>query len=121
MGKLDKLKAAANAKAQGVKNKQDQKRAAEVMKKIYDERRIKTAFVRGDFLLHWFKKGINQPSDDYITIVDGIPEDVLVLGVDYEAQVAAFVFVLGSLDFEPVPEGEVPESLKIKIKVGEAK
>lgn len=119
MGKLDKIKAAANAKAEGVKNKQDQKRAAEVIERIHSERRYKTAYVRGDFLLHWFSAGIQQPTDNYITIVDGAPKNVLVLGVDYEPQVAAFVFLLGSLEFDPVEENVKPEALHIKIKVSE--
>lgn len=119
MGKLDKIKAAANARAEATKNKQDQKRANETITRIHEERRYKVAYVRGDFLLHWFSAGIQQPTDNYITIVDGVDKNTLVLGVDYEPQLAAFVFLLGNLEFDQVPEGEKPEALKIKIKVSE--
>lgn len=119
MGKLDDIKKKANARAEGIKNKQAQKQAAETVKRIHDERRYKAAYVRGDFLLHWFSAGIQQPTDNYITMVDGVPADALVLGVDYVPASAAFMFLIGSLEFEPVPEGLQPEAVKIKIKVNE--
>lgn len=116
MGKLSDIKKAADDRAKVAKQKQDAKRAAAVMEQINAERRFKLAIVRGDLLVNWFTQGMKKEKSGYITFINGVPENTLVLGVDYEIQYGAFVFLLGSLDFDPTPEGEKPETLQINVK-----
>lgn len=96
--------------------REQQRAAAKTQKKIMDERRLRMAYVRGDILLNWFKNGITAPQTGFITFVEGIPDDVLLLGVDYSLEMGGFKFLLGSLEFEPVPEGEYPQPLPISIR-----
>lgn len=116
MGKISDIKKAAEAKAKVTKQKQDAKRAAEVMKQISQERRYKLAVVRGDLVVNWFINGMKKAKSGYISFVNGAPEDTVVLGVDYQIEYGAFVFLLGSMEFDSVPEGEKPETLMISVR-----
>lgn len=92
------------------------KRANETQQKILDERRLRMAYVRGDVLLNWFANGMERPSNGYITFIEGIPENTILLGVDYSLEMGGFKFLLGSLEFKQVPEGEYPKPLNITIR-----
>ena len=94
----------------------EMERAKETQQKIMDERRLRMAYVRGDLLLNWFANGMNKPQSGFITYIEGIPENTLLLGVDYSLEMGGFKFLLGSLEFKPVPEGEYPKPLNISIR-----
>lgn len=94
----------------------EMERAKETQTKIMDERRLRMAYVRGDVLLNWFSNGMTQPGNGYITFIDGVPDNTILMGVDYSLEMGGFKFLLGSLEFEPVPEGEYPKPLTITIR-----
>lgn len=94
----------------------EMERAKETQQKIMDERRLRMAYVRGDLLLNWFANGLNKPETGFITYINGIPENTLLLGVDYSLEMGGFKFLLGSLEFDEVPEGEYPKPLNINIR-----
>ena len=94
----------------------EMERANDTQKQIIDERRLRMAYVRGDLLINWFKNGMDQPTKGFITFIEGIPENTLLLGVDYHIEMAGFKFLLGSLEFDKVPEGQYPEALNITIR-----
>lgn len=94
----------------------EMERAKETQQKIMDERRLRMAYVRGDLLLNWFANGMNKPQSGFIIYIEGIPENTLLLGVDYSLEMGGFKFLLGSLEFTPVPEGEYPKPLNISIR-----
>ena len=92
-------------------------RAAEIYKKIKDERRFKLAYISGDQMVAMFARGIGQPVSNEITRIEGVPGNTLVLGVDYEIEYGAFCFLLGNLEFEPLEENVRPEALKLHTTV----
>lgn len=91
--------------------------ANKTYERIKSERRFKLAYVSGDMVLNWFTVGIGQPITPERTYIKGVPKNTLVLGVDYETQHGAFVFLLGNSNFKPVPVGEYPPTLNIYTKV----
>ena len=94
-------------------------RAAEadkLLKQIRDERRIKTVHLREDLLINWFATGLQKPTSGFITVVEGVPNPVFVMGVDYDMQYGAFRFLLGSMEFDKVPEGQYAPALNLSIK-----
>lgn len=98
------------------KKQAEMEKAKATQQKIMDERRLRMAYVRGDLLLNWFANGMERPAKGFITFIDGIPENTLLLGVDYHIEMNGFKFLLGSLEFEPVPEGEYPKPLNITVR-----
>ena len=95
----------------------EMERAAEIYKKIKDERRFKLAYISGDQMVAMFARGIGQPVSNEITRIEGVPGNTLVLGVDYEIEYGAFCFLLGNLEFEPLEENVRPEALKLHTTV----
>ena len=91
-------------------------RAAETLKQIRDERRIKVAMVREDVLLNWFASGMERPTSGFITFIEGIPKDAICMGVDWALEYGAFKFLIGSLTFDPVPEGQYAPAVNITIR-----
>ena len=87
------------------------------VEKIQQERRFKLAYVTGDAVLGWFTYNIGEPVSNERTYIKGVPKHTVVLGVDYETQHGAFVFLLGNMNFAPVPMGEYPPTLNIYTKV----
>lgn len=90
--------------------------ADKLLKQIRQERRIKTCHIREDLLINWFATGLQQPTSGFITIVEGVPKPVFVMGVDYDMQYGAFRFLLGSMEFDAVPEGQYAPALNLSIK-----
>lgn len=86
---------------------------------IYDQikqgRHFKLAYVSGDMVLNWFTYGIGQPTSE-ISSIKGVPDGTIVMGVDYDIEYAAFVFLLGNLEFESLEMGVRPEILNITTK-----
>lgn len=115
MGKINDIKAAAAARGKLAKVKQDMARAKEVAQQLHDERRFKLAYVSGDMVLNWFTHGMGKPLDPGKTYIQDVPENTILMGVDYDQQRGAFVFLLGHLDFEPVEAGIIPPVLNIKV------
>lgn len=97
-------------------HKSEMDSAKRVQQQIMDERRLRMAYVRADLLLNWFANGMQRPNSGFITFIEGIPENTLLLGVDYSLEMGGFKFLLGSLDFEPTPEGEYPKPLNITVR-----
>jgi hypothetical protein len=93
-----------------------QERANETIKQIMDERRLRMAYVRADLLLNWFANGMERPEKGFITYIDDVPANTILLGVDYHIETGGFKFLLGNLEFDPVPEGEYPKPLTISIR-----
>lgn len=98
------------------KMKSDEQVAMDVLRQIKDERRYKLAYVSGDSILELLARGIGKPIVDGETIIKGVPDNAVLLGIDYEIEYAAFVFLIGSLDFDTVPEGERPEGLTLYVR-----
>lgn len=92
-------------------------RTAEVQQKIMDERRFRLAYVHGDQVVNWFRAKTGEPISE-VTTIEGIPDNTLVLGVDYELEYGAFAFLLGNLAFEPLEQGIKPEILKLYTRIG---
>lgn len=115
MSKLGDIKAAANARGKMVEAQQAMKKAKEVAQRIHDERRFKLAYVSGDMVLNWFTHGMGKPLDPGKTFIMGVPENTILMGVDYDTQRGAFVFLLGHTDFEALDQGIMPEALNIKV------
>jgi hypothetical protein len=97
-------------------DQRNQERAAELLKQIRDERRIKVAYIREDILLNWFATGMEHQASGFITFVEGIPKDAICLGVDWALEFGAFKFLVGSVDFDSVPEGQQPPTLNISVR-----
>lgn len=95
---------------------EQQARAAKIVKRIKEERRIKTVFIREDILLNWFANGLKQPTGGFITAVEGIPDNAIPMGVEWRQEYGAFCFLLGSLEFDSVPEGQYAPALNILVK-----
>lgn len=91
-------------------------KADKLLKQIRQERRIKTVFLREDLLINWFATGLEKPTSGFISVVEGIPKHTFVMGVEFNMQYGAFMFLLGSMEFEPVPEGQYAPALNIIIK-----
>lgn len=91
-------------------------RAAEVYKKIKTERRFKLAYVSGDQVLAWFTRETGKPITPETAHIVGVPENTLVMGVDYELEYGAFCFLLGNLEFESVEENVRPAGLTLSVK-----
>lgn len=94
----------------------EMEKAKATQQKIMDERRLRMAYVRGDLLLNWFANGMELQNSGYITFIEGIPENTMLLGVDYSLEMNGFKFLLGSLEFDKVPEGEYPKPLNITVR-----
>ncbi len=95
----------------------EMERAAEIYKQIKDERRFKLAYVSGDVMLGMLARGIGQPINNEITTIKGVPDNTLLLGVDYEIEYGAFCFLLGNLEFESLEENIRPEALPLHTQI----
>lgn len=95
----------------------EMERAAEVYKKIKEERRFKLAYVSGDVMLAMLSREIGKPINNEVTTIKGVPDNTLLLGVDYEIEYGAFCFLLGNLDFEPLEENIRPEALHLYTQI----
>jgi len=91
-------------------------RAAETVKQIRDERRIKAAYIREDLLLNWFASGMEHQTGGFITFIEGIPKSAICMGVDWALEFGAFKFLIGSLEFDKVPEGQQAPTVNITIR-----
>lgn len=99
----------------------EMERAAEIYKKIKDGRHFKLAYVSGDQVLAWFTREIGKPVTPETASITGVPENTLVMGVDYELEYGAFCFLLGNLEFESVTENVRPAGLTLSIKANNEK
>lgn len=95
----------------------EMERAAEIFNQIKKERRFKLAYIDGDQMLNMFAHAIGRPYGKEMTQIEGVPDNTLLMGVDYELEYGAFCFLLGNLEFEPLEENIRPEALKIKTTV----
>lgn len=95
-------------------------RAAEVVSQIKAERRFKLAYISGDVMLAMLAYKTGKPFGNEVTSIKGIPDNAILMGVDYDIQYGAFVFLIGSLEFDSVPEHERPEGLTLYTQVSKA-
>lgn len=95
----------------------EMERAAEVYKQIKEERRFKLAYISGDNILGMFTRFTGKPINNEIISIKGVPDNTLVLGVDYETEYGAFCFLLGNLEFESVAENVRPEALTLHTQI----
>lgn len=91
--------------------------AAGIYQQIKDERRFKLAYISGDMILALLAREIGKPITPEVTRIKGVPDNTLLMGVDYDIQYGAFVFLLGNLEFESLPEGERPAGLTLYTQV----
>lgn len=97
----------------------EMQRASDTLNTIRDERRFKLAYVSGDIMLALLAREIGKPITPEQTRIKGVPDNTLLLGVDYELEYGAFCFLLGNLEFEPLDEGIRPEALTLYTQIGE--
>lgn len=97
--------------------KQQMEQAAKIFEQIKKERRFKLAYIDGDQMLNMFAHAIGRPYGKEMTSIEGVPDNTLLMGVDYELEYGAFCFLLGNLEFEPLAENIRPAALNIKTTV----